>query len=72
MTGFVARKAQARGLARRAVDPQIGNLPRPLHQMRLKRCEASEGPSRDHVTGHIAGRRARPCPSFEVDMARRP
>jgi hypothetical protein len=40
--------------------------------MRLNRREALEGPSHDCVAGRIAGRRARPCPSFEVDMARRP
>jgi hypothetical protein len=71
MTGFIARKAQTRGLARRATDLQIGDLQRLLHQMRLKRREALEGPSHDCVAGRIAGRRARPCPSFRAGKARR-
>jgi hypothetical protein len=39
--------------------------------MRLNRREALEGPSHDCVAGRIAGRRARPCPSFRAGKARR-
>ena len=43
VTGFVTRKAQARGLASGAMNPQVGDIPGPLHQMRLQRREALEG-----------------------------
>ncbi len=54
MTGFVTREAQARGFACGAMDPQVGDLAGPLHQMSFQRGKALEGTPRDRVALHVA------------------